>query len=536
MAQIVYRGNLSSATFPLTVADAGRSVIVGGPDQNYDRRVDPVGYGNSGAGAPGIPQALYMENVFPSQTGFQSIGFETLGTIPIPVGQGCNQVVEIIAPVSVAGSALAKYIFAFFSNNTYSYILEAGTAWTAPVALPATVGSPGTFQDVSTGVVAGTCYVWIQGTNKLLTFAGTGGFTNVTGTVTGLVIANIVGITSAFGYLIAADSKTIYWSSTTTPTDFTASLVTGAGFENPNDLKSGIATLKPHPTGFFIYGTNVVWASYTGNVKYPWKFRGIANSGAIITPERITTGEDTLTSHYGITSSGQIQEITPSGATNLGADVSNFLQRSSVYDTFDTTTYTFTLNKLLFTIFASRPSFILNRYLFVSYDINAGGGTEKYEYALVMDTLLGRYGKIKLQHSKIFNYGGNMFFVNMNTGVCRRIYFDIYKTGLPAGDAHSGILILGKFQYVRSRFLKIEELAFESAQQSALIAPNFNVRVLPSLDGKNFNAAVTPTLVTSTNALRTYKCHNTALNHAIVVNGAFDLNTVELKFVPDGKR
>jgi hypothetical protein len=76
--------------------------------------------------------------------------------------------------------------------------------------------------------------------------------------------------------------------------------------------------LKPHPTGFFIYtGTNVVWASYTGNVKYPWKFRGIANSGAIITPERITTGEDTLTSHYGITSSGQIQEITPSGATNL---------------------------------------------------------------------------------------------------------------------------------------------------------------------------------------------------------------------------
>jgi hypothetical protein len=536
MAQLVYRGNLSSATFPLTVADAGRSVIVGGSDQNYDRRVDPVGYGNSGAGAPGIPQALYMENVFPSQSGFQSIGFETLGTIPIPGGQVCTQVVEIIATVGAVGSPVVKYIVAFFSNNTYSYLLEPSTAWTAPAALPGGVGSPGIFQEVSTGVVAGVCYVWIQGSNKLLTFAG-GVFTNVSGIVTGLVLIDIIAITSAFGYLIAADTRTIFWSSTTTPTDFTASLVTGAGNELPNDLKSYISTIKAHPTGFFIYtANNVVWASYTGNVKYPWKFRGIANSGAVGIADRITTGEDTLTSHYGITSSGQIQEIAPSGATNLGADISNFLQRSSIYDTFDLATYTFTLNaKALFPIFASKPSFILNRYLFISYNINTTG-SEKYEYAIVMDTLLGRYGKVKIQHSKIYNYGSYMLFVNMNTGVCRRIYFDMYRTGLPPGDAHSGILVLGKFQYVRSRFLKIEELAFESAQQSSLITPNFNVHVLPSLDGKNFNAAIAPTLVSSTNVLRTYKCHKTALNHSVVVDGAFDLNTVELKFVPDGKR
>jgi hypothetical protein len=39
MSQITYRGNLASATWPLISALFGRSVIVGGPDQNFIRQL-----------------------------------------------------------------------------------------------------------------------------------------------------------------------------------------------------------------------------------------------------------------------------------------------------------------------------------------------------------------------------------------------------------------------------------------------------------------------------------------------------------------
>jgi len=81
MGQVAYRANLSSATFPMTIADGGRTVIVPGPDQNFDRRVDPEGSQRDA----GIPQALYMENVMPTTNGYQSVGYlrapESVGVV-----------------------------------------------------------------------------------------------------------------------------------------------------------------------------------------------------------------------------------------------------------------------------------------------------------------------------------------------------------------------------------------------------------------------------------------------------------------------
>ena len=80
MAQISYRANLSSAIFPMTLARAGRSVIIPGPDQNFDRRVDPAGEQKDA----GIPQVIYMENVLPTANGYQSVAFDLMeaGTLP----------------------------------------------------------------------------------------------------------------------------------------------------------------------------------------------------------------------------------------------------------------------------------------------------------------------------------------------------------------------------------------------------------------------------------------------------------------------
>jgi hypothetical protein len=78
MGTIAYRANLSAATYPMTISDGGRTVIMPGPDNNYDRRVDPTGEQKDA----GIPQALYMENVLPTANGYQSVGSLNTGTLP----------------------------------------------------------------------------------------------------------------------------------------------------------------------------------------------------------------------------------------------------------------------------------------------------------------------------------------------------------------------------------------------------------------------------------------------------------------------
>lgn len=81
MAQISYRANLSTAVFPMTLSRAGRSVIIPGPDQNFDRRVDPQGQQQRDAS---IPQVIYMENVLPTSNGYQSVAFDLMENGGLP--------------------------------------------------------------------------------------------------------------------------------------------------------------------------------------------------------------------------------------------------------------------------------------------------------------------------------------------------------------------------------------------------------------------------------------------------------------------
>lgn len=84
MAQIPFRANLSSALFPLLISKGGRSVIVSGPDQAADNRVESRG---TGANSSIIPQLLYGENILPTPEGFQTVGYLPEGLIEIPEGE-----------------------------------------------------------------------------------------------------------------------------------------------------------------------------------------------------------------------------------------------------------------------------------------------------------------------------------------------------------------------------------------------------------------------------------------------------------------
>jgi hypothetical protein len=67
MSQITYRGNLASATWPLISALFGRSVIVGGPDQNFIRQLYSPEDPDKDIG---VPQIYYLHNVLPTSSGF----------------------------------------------------------------------------------------------------------------------------------------------------------------------------------------------------------------------------------------------------------------------------------------------------------------------------------------------------------------------------------------------------------------------------------------------------------------------------------
>src|SRR6476620_5882961 len=74
MSQVVYRGNLSSAFFPFISEYQGRTVIVAGPDNNFNRQLQSSADLDKDIG---IPQLYYCHNVLPNGNGLQAIGYET---------------------------------------------------------------------------------------------------------------------------------------------------------------------------------------------------------------------------------------------------------------------------------------------------------------------------------------------------------------------------------------------------------------------------------------------------------------------------
>lgn len=522
MPVIAYRGNLSSAVFPMTLADAGRTVIAPQQDQNFDRRVDPAGEQKDA----GIPQAIYMENVIPTVNGYQSVGYQARTTLPgKSAGSGAVNVNNVFVVADTVNEAIicAREGTAGY-EDVISNNINCSLAWQYQSG--ATVPTGDTH---SIAQVRGTNY-WCDQT-LLFTFTINSGtkqvtFTNVSGSVTGITVSNIVAICSAYNYLIALMSDgSIAWSSTTTPTDFTPSLVTGAGSETP----AGAANpkfLKEHPSGFYIYcQDSVVFAQYTGNSRYPWKFTPVANAGGYMFPYQ-AFGNYHAQVQYGIDNSNKIQIISESEAQLVAPEVTSYLERKKYKDTFDYVTNLF--SRATGTV-AAALTFIQDRYIVVSFRFIA---SNVYNYAFIYDVLLQRYGVLEIEHLTVVANTTTVTFIPYSVGAIPYTWsLDIYDTNA----TFNGVLLLGKFQFIRDRFLQLEEVEIESAQDSAYITRNFSLLNFRTLDGKNFLTPDSLTPAYSGNLI-TAKTHKTALNHSLMLKGAFDVNTLQLKFRVAGER
>jgi hypothetical protein len=125
-----------------------------------------------------------------------------------------------------------------------------------------------------------------------------------------------------------------------------------------------------------------------------------------------------------------------------------------------------------------------------------------------------------------------MYFVQTAQRLIVKLVFSHQLVG-DTGFVPASSIVLGKFQYVRNKFLNIDELDIETVKYKTIpaIVKNFTAKILPTLDGKSFLPFITPyddTPLSADTRVAKFLCHTSCKNFALAFTGYFDLNTVSM--------
>lgn len=512
MAQLPYRANLVEASFPFTSIYEGRTVIVPGRDQNYVPKTSLAVSGEDNIDR-GIPELYYSHNVMPSAQGCSSVGY-------LPVA----------SPIAINQSIVRKRLEIRDSSGNFKYLAQGSDGHTYMMdplvgswAVTAADVAGYTNGLITAAYVNGVTYIYFQGavdpcrqynfgTNNLDIIALAG------------IIANVIGLTAASGYLIAWSAVAIAWSSTILATDFTPSLTTGAGSGGVDGAKGAITICVPILNGLIIYTQkNSVAGVYSGNARYPFNFREIVGSGGVSSLQLVAFDANTG-SHYAYTSAG-IQLVGINVTTTVFPDALDFIA-GKFFEDFDEATLTFAQTPL-FTEMLKQVQVVSERYFVVSYGIN------ELTHAIVYDFVNKRWGKLKVKHVECFEWTvnteiprGNLAFLQKD-GTVLTVDFSIAST------VSSGVALFGKYQYVRQRLTTLQEVYLDSVYPNR----NFDLYTLATLDGKNFLPAVKGVLVQPiVGFTRTYRFRKTGINHSLLAIGGFYLSSLVMQFQLSGSR
>jgi hypothetical protein len=523
MAQVIYRANLSSAYFPFLSTLHGRSVIVGTNDNNFSRQLQSSSDLDKDIG---IPQVYYCQNVLPTEQGFKAVAFQ-------------NRIAQLLAfPVSqmflLRDDSISKKAYIAKSTTGFNAVFSESAGYQAlqTTYIKAITLVPTAFGDISkkqitTAHVNGVSYLCIEGVAVVTLNFTTGLFEEVV--LNGLSIPTIIGLTETNGYLIAYSKNAVAWSSLITPTDFVPSLETGAGGGNVEGARGNITTAVPTSDGFIVYTDyNAVSVLYTNNAIYPFQFSECLGSGGVGFQELVSF-ESTEGYNYAYTSKG-LQIIKRKGAETILPALTDFLA-GEVFEDFDyenntiiQTAISLPLNKKI-TIVASR-------YFIISYGITS------LTHAIVYDIVQKRIGKLKIDHVDCFEYENtdvvfgdiakkSIAFLQSN-GRISTVNFAASRSDCVAAKS---TLILGKYQYVRARFVELEKVELENLQGNSVN----DCSCLTSWDGKNINSTSLGISFNSSGLLSTYGFGSpVGINHSVVIKGNFELNSVILSFSVHG--
>jgi hypothetical protein len=548
MAKYRFRGALNAAQFPLVSVLQGRTVVQPQLDNNV--RTVQAFYGTEESADYSIPQLLYCENVMPTAEGIQSVGYLQVIN-PHPSATDFDQAIII------RDEDENNFIFVPAGGNNYFYD-SVTSSWISVDPIVATD------LRVTRAYVNGRTFICYDGLGLFEYNAGLGTFASVP--LTGIAAADIRGISASNNYLLAFGDLTVYWSSLIDPTDFTPSLITGAGFSIPQDVKAKITNIVGAAGGFVIYTVkNAVSAVYTQNIRAPFAFKEIGNAGGVSTYEQVTSDQSSGPQY--IWGTGGLQKITMQGSEPVSAEASDFLA-GRIWEYWDPSSKQLIQVNAEDIEFRVKLAYISSRFLVISYSVDS---TPTFQYALIYDTSLKRWGKVKIDHVDCFPYPyyaflgdptydelGEISYDGLGSASYDGLGFDT-STDPPSKrtvaflqadgtvklllmdynkeESQAGVAIFGKFQLLRARMLTLQTLDLEGAYTTNTDGvPRVTVTAMPSLDGKNLDSTVSMKLLLSKHLLQRYGRRVAGLNVSVAIEGTFALSSYILEVTADGDR
>lgn len=317
--------------------------------------------------------------------------------------------------------------------------------------------------------------------------------------------------------------------------DFVPSLETGAGGGAVEDVRGEIVVCLPTISGFIVYTTqNIVVATYTNNAEYPYTFRALPNSAGIRHASCVTDAAE-LGWQYALTTSGLMQVASTgcklifpavqawlNGEEDWGLGPTGFFLQDPAYGNY-------------------RLAFVQNRYLCVS----KGNSPYTNAVAAVYDTLTDRWGQLRIPHAFICDRATPVGGDDTNQGL--PIVVELYGTTY-TWKAHSGRedsdsdtpasvkskLVLGRYRHARGQHIQLHEVDIGScygavSQVTPLVTYEHSQETVRG-------AALHLRTVSPTYARHKYLCRVDGQDISLAVEGAFQLNSLELTFTSGGHR
>ena len=487
------------------------------------------------------PQLIFAENIMPIPRGLSSITYS-------------SKVSGITGVTTFSKAGLYRT-----SNNAVGYwaVTTTGKLYTSPVTginwTERTVGGWPTGWGITVVKINGNTYFYVS-------FFGCYKF-NDDGTIsaialTGLTPASIKGIAGAVGRLFAYSSTFLHYCSEVDIFDFTPSLVTGAGSTQIQYVRGDILLVEGTSFGLFIYSKeNVVSCQETGNIAAPYLFTDVENSAGISDLELVASAPG-LDAAYAF-GSGGLQLVNVKTATPIFPEISDFIA-SKVIESYD-----YSLHKIVKSLFLDRLqvklSYICSRYFVLSY------GVSSLTHMLVYDLALRRWGKLRRDHVDVFTVSealtANQFLTydEMVAGMDMAVIpidetkaqvsallsnletfavmssngsISIVDFNVMESSTAEAVSVFGRIQLRRGRDSSLQEVQVEglsnanfsyvgdsvTVKGTSWIAPN--ELYLDNFDEYSMTGV--------------YFGDTVGTNHALHIEGAFDLTGLTIVLVPDG--
>lgn len=388
MSRLEVRATLTNVSYPFYSEELSATVLVSQNNQELNR-IPIRGYdGEDAETSYGIPQSYYMQNVLPTTRGYSSVDFP----LAIPAHPfGPSVIVDSMYVLrDVTNNISRTVLFAPAKGSNLIFDPNFGGWLQFPFAQPSD-------KTVTVAAVQGKAYIYYAETGAYAYNFNTGAFAAVA--LTGIDTSKILGLCGGGLYLVAWDKKTVYWGGATsaTNTNFTPSLITGAGSTNLIGARYTITTILPLADGYVAYTEgNAIGATNSNNIISPWIFREIPGSSGVIDSNHVTY-ESNLDFHMAWTTSG-FQQINFRQAQLVWAELSDVLMRGIISQ------YNIVTNRID-TVIVNKSDIRINnigsRYTTVS--MREKNSSTEFMHSYVFDWSNQRWGRLRVGHVDFFD-------------------------------------------------------------------------------------------------------------------------------------